>query len=77
MEKIYQKIKKEIEQKGVSIIRRNQSKFQQNQYEYPITYQLIKDGRKNKVLSKKINSKICVTMIHGKNDELVPVFFSL
>ena len=24
-------------------------------YEYPITYQLIKDGRKNKVLNKKIN----------------------
>jgi uncharacterized protein len=74
--KFTKKIKKEIEQKGVSIIRRNQSKFQQKQYEYPITYQLIKDGRKNKVLSKKINSKIRVTMIHGKNDELVPVFFS-
>ena len=27
-------------------------------YEYPITYQLIKDGRKNRVLNKKINSKI-------------------
>ena len=25
-------------------------------YEYPITYQLIKDGRKNKVLNKKIKS---------------------
>ena len=37
---------------------------------------MIKDGRKNKVLSKKINSKICVTMVHGKNDELVPVSFS-
>ena len=33
-------------------------------YEYPISYQLIKDGRKNKVLNKKINSKIQVTMIH-------------
>jgi fermentation-respiration switch protein FrsA (DUF1100 family) len=37
---------------------------------------LIKDGRKNKVLSKKINTKIYVTMIHGKKDELVPVSFS-
>ena len=35
-------------------------------YEYPITYQLIKDGRKNKVLNKKIPIlKISVTMVHG------------
>ena len=46
------------------------------QYEYPITLQLIKDGRKNKVLSKKIRSKIKVTMIHGSKDEVVPVSFS-
>ncbi len=45
-------------------------------YEYPITSQLIKDGRKNKVLHKKINSKIDVTMIHGQKDEVVPVSFS-
>ena len=45
-------------------------------YEYPITYQLIKDGRKNKVLKKKINSKISVTMIHGNKDEVVPVIYS-
>ena len=70
------KVKKEIKQKGISIIKRDQSKFNQKQFEYPVTYQLIKDGRKNKVLSKKIDSKIHVTMIHGKNDELVPVSFS-
>ena len=45
-------------------------------YEYPISYQLIKDGRKNKVLNKKINSKIQVTMIHGRKDEVVPVVYS-
>ena len=45
-------------------------------YEYPITLQLIKDGRKNKVLRRKINSKIDVTMIHGQKDEVVPVSFS-
>jgi len=45
-------------------------------YEYPITLQLIKDGRKNKVLHRKINSKINVTMIHGQKDEVVPVSFS-
>ena len=45
-------------------------------YEYPISYQLIKDGRKNKVLNKKINLKIQVTMIHGNKDEVVPVVYS-
>ena len=45
-------------------------------YEYPITLQLIKDGRKNRVLHKKINSQINVTMIHGQKDKVVPVRFS-
>ena len=45
-------------------------------YEYPITLQLIKDGRKNKVLNKKFNSKINITMIHGQKDEVVPTIFS-
>ena len=45
-------------------------------YEYPITFQLIKDGRKNKILSKKIRSRIKVTMVHGSKDEVVPVSFS-
>jgi len=70
------KIKKEIKQKGISIIKHGQSKFKKKQNEYPVTYQLIKDGRKNKVLTKKINTKIYVTMIHGKNDDLVPILFS-
>jgi len=70
------KMKKEIMQKGGTIIMHGSSKFQTKQYEYPITYQLIKDGKKNRVLSKKINSIIPVTMIHGKKDELVPISFS-
>jgi len=45
-------------------------------YEYPITHQLIKDGRKNKVLNKRINSRIKVTMVHGQKDEVVPVSYS-
>ena len=45
-------------------------------YEYPITLQLIKDGKKNKVLHKKIDLKINVTMIHGQKDEVVPTFYS-
>ena len=45
-------------------------------YEYPITYQLIKDGRKNKILNKKISQNINVTMVHGSKDKSVPVIYS-
>ncbi len=45
-------------------------------YKYPISIQLIKDGRKNKVLNKKINLNIKVTMVHGEKDEVVPVSYS-
>ena len=45
-------------------------------YVYPITLQLIKDGRRNKVLNKKIISNIQVTMMHGQKDEVVPVSYS-
>ena len=74
--KFPKKIKKEIMEKGVSIIKHGNSKLKQRQYEYPVTYQLIKDGRKNKVLSKKINLKINLTMFHGQKDEVVPISFS-
>ena len=73
--KFTNKIKKEIVSKGISIITHGDSKFKQ-QNQYPITYQLIKDGRKNKILSKKIRSRIKVTMVHGSKDEVVPVSFS-
>ena len=68
-DKFNKKIKKEIIDKGFCNIKNGE-------YEYPITHQLIKDGRKNKVLSKKILSKINVTMIHGEKDEVVPTIFS-
>ena len=45
-------------------------------YEYPITYQLIKDGRKNRVLNKKIYQNINITMVHGSKDKSVPVNYS-
>ncbi len=45
-------------------------------YTYPISLQLLQDGRKNKVLKKKIISKINVTMIHGEKDEVVPISYS-
>ena len=67
--KFPKKIKKDLFTKRKILIKNGD-------YEYPITLQLIKDGKKNKVLNKKINSKINVTMIHGQKDEVVPVIFS-
>ena len=67
--KFTKKIKTEIIKKGIYYLKHGD-------YEYPITLQLIKDGRKNKVLNKKTNLKINVTMIHGQKDEVVPVSYS-
>jgi esterase/lipase len=67
--KFTKKMKKETIKKGIYNLKHGN-------YEYPITYKLIKDGRKNKVLNKKINLKINVTMIHGDKDEVVPINYS-
>ena len=67
--KFSKNIKTEIIKKGVYDLRHGN-------YNYPITLQLIKDGKKNKVLKKKINLKIKITMIHGEKDEVVPVSYS-
>ena len=67
--KFSKKIKKEIIEKKIY-------QLKHGEYEYPITYQIIKDGRKNKVLNKKYNLKIPVTMVHGSKDEVVPVNYS-
>ncbi len=67
--KFNNKMKKEIKMKGIYNLKHGD-------YEYPITYQLIKDGRKNKIFNKKIINKIYVTMVHGSKDEVVPVNYS-
>ena len=67
--KFSKKTKKELIKTGKILIKNGG-------YEYPISLQLIKDGKKNKVLNKKINSNIKVTMIHGQKDEIVPVIYS-
>ena len=67
--KFNKKVKWEISHQGFCNIKNGP-------YKYPITRQLIKDGEKNKVLHKKIKSKINITMIHGQKDEIVPVIFS-
>ena len=67
--KFTKKMKKETIKKGIINLKHGN-------YEYPITHQLIKDGRKNKILNKKIRSQINVTTIHGSKDEVVPQIYS-
>ena len=67
--KFSKKMKKEIKENKIISLKHGE-------YEYPITLQLIKDGRKNKVLKKKITQKLKVTMVHGSKDQSVPVSYS-
>jgi uncharacterized protein len=67
--KFTKKMKSEIKKKEIYNLKHGN-------YEYPIAHQLIKDGRKNKVLNKKINLKVDVTMVHGSKDEVVPKSYS-
>ena len=67
--KFTKKMKKETIKNGVYYLKHGG-------FEYPITYQLIKDGRKNTVLNKKINTKIPIILFHGSKDEAVPAVYS-
>jgi esterase/lipase len=67
--KFSKKMKSEIIQKKILHLKHGN-------YSYPITLQLLNDGRKNKVFKKKITSKIKVTMVHGQKDDVVPVSYS-
>ena len=67
--KFSKKMKKDIMKNGIISLKHGE-------YEYPITYKLIKDGRKNKVLKRYIYEKIKVTMIHGEKDRSVPPIYS-
>ena len=62
-------MKKDVLTKGII-------NLQHGNYKYPITIQLLRDGRKNKVLNKKIYQKLNVTMVHGEKDESVPPSYS-
>ena len=50
--------------------------FNHGGFEYNISYNLIKDGRKNKIFNKFFNYKIFLTILHGKKDDVVPIFIS-
>ena len=67
--KFSKKMKNETIKKGVYNLKHGG-------YEYLITYQLIKDSKNNKVLNKKIDLNIPVTLFHGTNDESIPVKYS-
>ncbi len=67
--KFSKKMKNDIKKYGII-------KLKHADYEYPITLQLINDGRKNKILNKKIYQNLNVTMIHGSKDKSVPVSYS-
>ena len=67
--KFERKIKNEIKKNGIINLKHGD-------YEYPITYQLIRDGRKNKILNKTINHNIKITMVHGSKDNSVPINYS-
>ena len=67
--KFSKKMKKEIKMKGIINLKHGD-------YEYPISYQLIKDGNKNTIFKKKIYTDINITMIHGSEDKSVPVIYS-
>tara|TARA_B100000029_G_C17550940_1_gene950101 strand:+ start:134 stop:826 length:693 start_codon:yes stop_codon:yes gene_type:complete len=67
--KFSKKMKKDIKKNGIISLKHGE-------YEYPITYQIIKDGRKNRVLKRFFYEKIKVTMIHGEKDKSVPIIYS-
>ena len=69
---------KNFSKKIRKIILKNKIYYLDSNYEapYPITKNLIMNGRKNKILNKKIDTKIPVILFHGLKDKLVPLKFS-
>ena len=72
-ELMWKKFNKKIKK---TIITKKIYHLDHGEFVYPITKQLIFDGRKNKVLNNKINLKIPIVLFHGTNDEVVPLNFS-
>ena len=67
--KFTKKMKKEIKTKGIITIKHGRSSFKNKLNEYPITFQLIKDGRKNKILIEKIKKNTLKNIIIQPIDE--------
>jgi len=72
-ELMWKKFSKKVKK---TIIDKNIYHLKYADFVYPLTKQLIFDGRKNKILNNKINLKIPLTLLHGSNDEVVPTSVS-
>jgi len=70
---MWKKFSKKIKK---NIIKNKIYNVQAGDHVYPISKQLIFDGRKNKVLNNRINLKIFMTLFHGLKDKIVPISFS-
>ena len=67
--KFSKKIKKIITEKKIY-------HMEHGEYTYPLSRQLFLDGKKNKVLNKKLKIKKPIVMFHGEKDDVVPTHFS-
>ena len=72
-ELMWKKFNKEIKK---TILTKKIYYLKNGNYNYPLTKQLIFDGRKNRVLKNKINLKIPIVLLHGLKDDVVPFKFS-
>ena len=70
---MWKKFNKEVKK---TILNKKIYYLKNDDFTYPITKQLIFDGKKNKVLNNKINLKISLVLLHGANDKIVPLNFS-
>ena len=64
-----EKVKKKLIKEKIYI-------FSHGGFEYNISYNLIKDGRKNKIFNKNFKNNIFLTILHGKKDDVVPISIS-
>ncbi len=67
--KFSKKIKKIIMKKKIYYL-------EHGSFTYPLTKQLIFDGKKNKIFNKTIDLKIPIILFHGSKDDVVPLNIS-
>ena len=73
-ELMWKKFNKKIKK---TIINNKVYNLKNDNFIYPITKQLIFDGKKNKILNKKIDNRMDVVLFHGLKDNTVPLKFSI
>ena len=70
---MWRKFNKKIKK---TILTKKMCNIEHGEFTYPITKQLIFNGRKNKVLNNSINFKIPMVLFHGSKDKVVPLNIS-